>query len=158
MLLIVVRGTVVVGRWITQTVKAPVPQQAISVVLLLTIGLVSALALPSGYRYPKQDYRAALDYVQDAAGEAPIVVAGIGAAVPYQRYYGLPWPELDRDDDLEKLLREHDIVWLLYTLPSYIQADKPELWQAIKAKCNLKRIFPGTVGDGDLSIEVCAAD
>lgn len=156
-LLIVARGAIVLGRWLVERTSIGLTQHAVSSALLVTLGVVSVLALPSAYRFPKQDYEGALDYLREAADDAPVAVAGIGAALPYQRYYRLPWQELERGNELEALLRGHERVWLVHTLSSYIPVFKPDLWRAIESSCSVQRTFPGTVGDGNISVRLCSS-
>jgi hypothetical protein len=156
-LLIVVRGAVVVGQWATQTLAPALSPRVVPIGLVVAMALASVLALPHGYRYPKQDYEGALQYVEGMAGEAPIVLAGGGTAVPYQRYHGRAWKRLDGAPDLEALLRDHRSVWLLYTFPRYIEVLEPELMEGIRTSCSRARTFRGTVGGGDINVLTCKA-
>lgn len=159
-LLILVRGIVVSGQWVAERLGtdqgARRGVRVLPVALLAGMTLVSALSLPAVYRYPKQDYGRALEYVEAAAGARDaIVVAGGGAAIPYRDFYNRPWPRLGDAAQLADVRKTHDSVWLVYTFRRYIEALEPELLRAIVADCEVARTFPGTVAGGEVVIRRC---
>jgi 4-amino-4-deoxy-L-arabinose transferase-like glycosyltransferase len=157
-LLIVVRGTAVACRWVADRANAGRrARDTLPVAVFAVMTLVSALALPAAYRYPKQDYERALEYVEASrrAGDV-IVVAGGGAAVPYQEFYGRPWPRLSSAAELTSLRQRHEHVWVLYTFRRYIEALEPELMTSIGTNCTTATTFPGTVAGGEVVVARCA--
>ncbi len=157
-LLIGVRGAVVVGEWLAERAGSGRLWQAIPAVLVIALVGFSLLALPKGYRYPKQDFEQALSFVEAARQEKDaIVVVGTGVAYPYQQYYGRPWPKIEDAEALRSVLGDYDAVWLLNTFRSYVEKGQPELMGAINAACTRAESFPGTVGGGEIDVYRCSA-
>jgi hypothetical protein len=120
--------------------------------------VVSALTLPAAYRLPKQDYAGALRYLEAAMSpDDTVLLAGVGTAEPYRRYYGKPWRRVREPAELTADSRPQRTVWLLYTLQTYIETLEPDLMRAIRAHCVPVRSFPGTVGGGHIVVARCAA-
>lgn len=161
-LLIGVRGAVCVGRWLAAKAGSSGRFRRLSRMIPATLVLAmfgfSLLALPTGYRYPKQDFEQALRFVEEAREPRDaIVVVGAGAAFPYQQYYSRSWPKIESAAQLRSVLDEHETVWLLNTFKSYLERGKPELMGAINASCSRTQRFPGTVGGGEIDVYRCAA-
>ncbi len=162
-LLIVVRGAVVVGQWAANRLPENYAGRRwggmLPVFILAGMTLVSVLAVPGAYRYPKQDYERALRYVESSAGARDtIVVAGGGAAIPYRDYYGKPWKRIADAAEIETLRKQYDNVWLLYTFGRYIEALEPDVMNAILARCAIAGTFPGTVAGGEIVVRRCSAN
>jgi hypothetical protein len=118
--------------------------------------VVSAVSLLRNYRYPKQDYGGAIEFVETRreAGE-PVVTAGEIGYV-YKEYYGKPWTRLESAPQLETIRDQGRRVWVLYTFPLYVERKMPVLMSAIRSECTPKQVFRGTVGGGD--IVVCVVE
>jgi mannosyltransferase len=160
-LMVAVRGAVVTGTWIAQRLPHGGPAQAAAraIPALLVAGLVvlSILSLPQLYAHPKQDYAGALQFVEAARQDGEnILVAGGGAAYPYQTYYLKAWPRVDSAEELDAA-RQGGPVWLLYTFRRYIEHRQPEFWAAIQTQCSPAKVFPGTVAGADIEVLKCAA-
>ncbi|MBK5298319.1 MAG: glycosyltransferase family 39 protein [Vicinamibacteria bacterium] len=128
-------------------------------VTLLT--LISLASLPRYYSVPKQAYRSSLEYVESVRRPAGIVVV-IHLAESGVRYYG------QRDglqnaqdyfyvrtvDALDSVLAEHvgRPTWLMITLPRALRIGVPDLDARIRRDWVVDRTFPGTVGDGDITV------
>src|SRR5205085_12602400 len=83
---ILVRGVLAIPRWIA-------PERAGVLTALFAIVLLagSGYSLTRNYRYPKQDFEGAMQFIDQEkhAGDAVITV---GAAIyPLQHYYAKPW-------------------------------------------------------------------
>jgi mannosyltransferase len=125
---------------------------------LVAMVVLSALALPYGYRYPKQDFEQAMRFVESRAGPHDLIaLVGGGAAFPYQRYYDRAWPRLEDAADLAAARGRHEKVWLLYTLAQYIEAFEADLMSEIRTVCATERSFPGTVAGGAVVVASCRA-
>src|SRR5207249_11973712 len=78
--LIVVRGALAIGAWLTRRWKpdaTPASVTAPGIALVALMILASAASLPFDYRYPKQDFDAAMQFVQMRRAEGePVVTAG----------------------------------------------------------------------------------
>jgi hypothetical protein len=144
--LIVVRGSIEMGRWIGRT-RALTAGSAV----VLAMAVVSAVSLVPNYRLPKQDFDGALRFVeaQRTAGE-PVVTAGVTGDI-YRDYYRRPWPAVASGDELDRIRALGRRVWVLYTLESYIENDSPDLMRALRTHCREAAVFRGTVGSGDVT-------
>ncbi len=126
----------------------------VALVLIAAIGL-SMRSLPYGYRFPKQDYEAAVTFIERAraAGEEAAVIGEPGE-VPVVRYLGRRWRRVDRAEELEAL-RGGSAVWVLYTFTSYIEEERPALWAELNNDCVLAAEFEGTVAGGSIFVRRC---
>lgn len=161
-LLIVVRGALTMVGWIALWLPGRGLEEGyrrlLPIALVGGMAIFSTMALPYGYRYPKQDYEAALRYVEAQVGANDVVaVVGLGTALPYQRYYGRPWRRLAGAADLATTRQGHDTVWLLYTFKSYIETLEADLMSEVLARCTPVRTFPGTIAGGSIVVTKCGA-
>lgn len=153
-LLIVVRGIMTVAEWIAARLKAPSLQKLAvpaGVGICLAGVAVSAATLPRSY-LPKQDFTGARQYVASVRQPGEEVVAVGLAGLAYQRYYAPEWPFVERRTDLETIQDRAHGVWLVYTLPVHLKAWIPEIWDVIQRDYEIVRVFPGTLGGGDVVV------
>jgi mannosyltransferase len=159
-LLIAMRGASVAGRLVATLAGGRVAAFAGSTAVLglftLAAVAVSVRSLPHNYRLPKQDYEQAVAFVERTKLTTDIpVVVGEPAATPVQRYLGRPWPRVYSGPELRRLREEGAPVWVVYTFPSYIEANDPELWTMLQEECSEAGIFEGTVEGGTISVRYC---
>ncbi len=153
--LIVVRGAVEIGarlsgKWKTTSMRAPVTPLGAALVGLMVAA--SAAALPIDYRYPKQDFEGAMRFVEThRVAPEPVVTAG-GAVYPFLRYYNQPWPGIASLGQMQAVRAQGQRVWVVYTLPEYIEADTPDLMRALRDECAVAGVFRGTVAGGDVTV------
>jgi hypothetical protein len=69
-----------------------------------------------------------------------------------RQYYGKPWENIETAGKLQEICRQGRPVWLVYTFPRYLEAAVPGALETIRKEFALMRIFPGTVGDGDVYV------
>ncbi len=154
-LLIVVRGAMVLGNLFARLAfaKTENKQQGVlfgTIMILLFIPLF-ILSLPRGYQ-PKQDFWGALRYVEaNQAHYQQVLLAGL-TVYPFKHYFQKPWEAVESEAQLDSLVREKKETWLLYTFPVFIQSRYPDLWDAIRHRFEVLKVFPGTVGDGDIYV------
>jgi 4-amino-4-deoxy-L-arabinose transferase-like glycosyltransferase len=155
-LLIIVRGALEIGGRLQRrhpTSAAGLP--AAGVVIILVMVALSTAALVPNYRYPKQDFAGAMDFVLRQHGpDEPIVTTGPATYI-YQQYHKQPWPEITSRAQFDALRAQGRRVWVVYTLEGYIQSRSPDLLAALHTECAVQGVFRGTVGNGDIT--VCAA-
>jgi mannosyltransferase len=159
-LLVIMRGAVVIANWIAR----PIGRQSLRsdlehflpILAFTCMAAVSVLALPAGYRHPKQDYEGALNYVvtEIRPGELIATVGG-GTSYPFQKYYNRPWQELRTAAELETAEKQYGTVWLLYTFEQLIEAREPELMKTVRTNCMEVKIFQGTLADGNIVLAKC---
>lgn len=112
----------------------------------------SAATLPRNYALPKQDFSGARDYVERTKERADAVVAVGLAGVIYGRYLAPQWSVAQTREELNKVSREHKRVWLVFTLPIEVKAYRPEIWNAIQNDFEVVKVFPGTLGGGEVYV------
>jgi hypothetical protein len=161
-LLIVVRGALTTVGWIAPWLPGRGLEERyrrlLPIALVGGMAIFSMMALPYGYRYPKQDYEAALRYVEAQVGANDVIaVVGLGTALPYQKYYRRPWRRLAGAADLATTRQRHDTVWLLYTFKSYIETLEADLMNEVLARCTPAKTFPGTIAGGSIVVTRCGA-
>jgi len=118
--------------------------------------LASALSLGFNYRYPKQDFEGAMDYVLAERSPVDRVVSVRVPGDPYRRLYARDWPSANSLAELETLRNPDGRTWIVYTMKRYIEAAAPDLAAAIRRECPAPRVFPGTIGDG--AVFVCTLE
>jgi hypothetical protein len=111
-----------------------------------------ALMLPMLYRYPKQDFTGARDFVMTHKDSADRVVGLHMAGRVYNQYYAENWPEINTLDELQAAGKGPGRLWVLYTLPGYLKSARPELYTVLDNDFDLIRTFPGTLGDGTVIV------
>ena len=156
--LILVRGLMVIPRWIVahwpgRSARAnPRLAPALSAGLATVLFAASAFSLVRNYRYPKQDFEAAIRFV-DAEREPgdPVVTAG-ASTFPLLKYYAKPWDGVETVEQLQAIRNRGRTVWAVYTFPRYLESLSPPLAEMIRKEFTVARVFPGTVGDGDVFV------
>ena len=126
--------------------------QLLSGLPAMLLVLVFAVSLPGVYRYPKQDFTGARDFVRQHAGRGDRVVGLHMAGRVYNQYYAEDWPEAGTLQELEQYQTTDGYVWVLYTLPGYLKSAHPELVRVLETDFDLVKVFPGTLGDGDVIV------
>jgi hypothetical protein len=155
--LIVVRGAIEIGAWLSgKRTQRPEPVTFLGLLLVAAMTAAAAASLPFDYRYPKQDFAGAMRFV-DARREAgePVLTAG-GAVYPFREYYKRDWPGIRSAAELRDVRARSKRVWMIYTLAEYIEADAPDLNRTLREDCRAAEVFRGTVAGGDVT--VCTLD
>jgi uncharacterized membrane protein len=146
-LIVIVRGAFEIATWLTRRRAA-----AGATGLVGAMAVLSIYALIPNYRYPKQDFAGAMQYVdRERADGEPI--ATVGVAIPiYRDYYQRTWETVRSLDDLNQLRDRAPRVWVLYTLEGYIEGSTPDLMATLRSDCEPARVFRSTVGNGDVTV------
>jgi hypothetical protein len=155
-ILIAVHGAILVPRVINQYVSAAPAFERLSVVGGLALAclmiLASAVTIPRNYAHPKQDYTGARDYVESQRDPRDAVVAVGLAGVAYERYYAPAWSVAQTESELESVRRTAGNTWLVYTLPVEVKTYRPGVWQTIQKDFTIVKVFPGTLGGGEVVV------
>lgn len=151
--LMVVRGAMLVADWAARKWNAGTGRRLdpaiIGTALVGVIVLANVASLGFLYEYPKQDYEAALRFVEATqATEDAVITAGL-AVMPYRDYYGRKWQSVKSRDELQSVRSRSGRVWILYSFPEYME---PALATSIRHECPSVRVFYGTVGGGDVVV------
>jgi 4-amino-4-deoxy-L-arabinose transferase-like glycosyltransferase len=154
-ILMVVRGLEVTGLWLGQHLAGFSPGlargRAIGTALCVVAIAAFALSLGAVYRYPKQDFVGAMEYVEAhrSPGETVLIVGA--ARRPIQDYHERPWPVVASPAAIDSLAGPAGY-WLVYTFPRYIEHETPALMRRIRETCDEREVFRGTVGGGDIIV------
>jgi hypothetical protein len=150
-MVLLVRGVMWLAEMVSRGDSARALRLGTGVVVLVL--LASCWQLRAAYLYPKQDYAGAMAFVE--ANRTPtdaIRLAGL-TAMPYQQYYKREWSAIETPQQLEDAqLAGAGRVWVLYTLPIYIESRYPELWNTLRSRCTTQKIFRGTMGGGEIYV------
>jgi hypothetical protein len=151
-LLFLVRGAIVGGRGIARVAQARLTVgDALGTALVGVIAVGSLWSLGTNYRLPKQDFEGAMRYVDERrAPDDRVATAGL-ARYPFQHYLVREWTPVERATEFEALLEGGGRVWGVYSFTVYME---PDLVALFERTCPVDRVFPGTLGGGD--VIVCA--
>ena len=152
--LFLVTALVVTGDYVKSKITTDKPTLSVGLVVIPTLVLcmVSILTLPKLYKYPKQDYQGARDFVQQRATPTDTVLGLHMAGRVYELYYAPYWPKVDTADELVLHRSKSGHTWVLYTLPRFIMQAKPELAKMLEAEFEVVRTFPGSLSDGEIIV------
>jgi hypothetical protein len=123
--------------------------------------LSSLASLPGYYTVPKQAYRSSLEYVEAARRPDGFVMV-IHLAEGGYRYYGRRAGIQEGRDyfyvrsvtAFETLLARNRgrRSWLVLTFPRALRLSLPDLDTRIREGWVVAQVFPGTIGDGDITV------
>jgi hypothetical protein len=141
-ILIFIHGAMLAGR------LSPCAGYALAGLLIFA----SVLTVPRSYALPKQDFLGARDYVerQRTAGD-PVIVVSL-ASHAYSEYYAPAWPAAWTSSELAALRGSSGRAFLVYTLPEDLRSFHPDLWSVVNADFDTVKIFPGTLGGGEVYV------
>jgi uncharacterized membrane protein len=153
--LIIVRGTFVVGQAICRPLKCgPNPTFLVATALSCLLIAASAISIPSVYG-PKQDFEGALTYIEEQRKPGDTVITVGLTRFPYKNLYKMDWQEVETKEKLDSIQRRSNRTLLLYTFPSHIKAEYPDIMSSIERNFSLMRQFRGTLNGG--TIYVCVS-
>jgi mannosyltransferase len=147
-LLMLVRGGVECGASVERRLGLA-RRQVMGPVLVVVIAAISLLSIGYNYRYPKQDYVAALEFIERSRVPSDLVVTAGLATYPYTRYYQRPWRPIERQEELDDVRARSNRVWVVYSFEEYMDA---RLVGGIHRSCKPQQIFHGTLGGGDVIV------
>ncbi len=153
LVLILVRGTLVLGDWVGERLFRDRPLATRLGPGAVGVMIVASLAgLTYNYRYPKQDYESAIAFVESQATGTDIIVTTGDGAEHLVGFYGRDYPLIATAEELARLRSPDGRTWLVFTFPLYIEAAAPDVMTAIDEGCLDRTVFPGTIGGGDLIV------
>jgi 4-amino-4-deoxy-L-arabinose transferase-like glycosyltransferase len=150
-LVLVVRGSMTTANALVARARRGGSDLA-GAALVGVLVLFSLASLPYGYRYPKQDFDAAVRFVGERRlGGEPVGTGGL-ASYPLSQYYRLPWPRVSNVEELQALREPDRRLWFVYSFPEYMNGNLV----AAAEECALEAVLPGTVGGGAIIIRTCS--
>ena len=155
-LLVVIRGASVIPALLADWVRPLRSYRGIAapagIALAGLIIVASAATVPRCYALPKQDFTGARDFaVRIQAADEPIATTGL-AAHAYGKYYAREWKIIRTAGEMAAFEQQNPRALLVYTLPIELKAFHPELWRKISASFEPIKIFPGTLGGGEVYV------
>ena len=157
-ILILVRGMIVIPQSIRAHLRRGSPglypwlAPAATAVLAAMFFVSSAFSLVNNYRYPKQDFEGAIRFVEmETRNGDPVVTTG-AATYPLRQYYAKPWDSVETAQKLREICSRGRPVWLLYTMPRYLEDGLPAVNEMVRKEFTVIRVFHGTLGDGDVFV------
>lgn len=158
----VVQGIEDLARYAaTRVPKVPSFERLLAAALVLFVASLSASALPRYYRVPKQAYREAIAYVQSERTPRTTVIVIYLAEWGYRYYASRLQLRQGRDyfcvrsvHALDEVLARHpgETSLLITTFPRALRIARPDLDRRIRRYWRALREFPGTVGDGEITV------
>lgn len=145
-----VLGAFALGDKLGRLVRVGPRVGGIGLVVLLCV--VAAASLPKVYLYPKQDFTGARDFVRARAAAVDRVLVVGKAGKAFQQYYARDWPHVGTLAELQAHRAVDGRTWVLYTLPRVLAETAPDLVSVLESEFDLLRVFPGTLGGGEVIV------
>jgi hypothetical protein len=150
-LLIVIHGAVNAPLWIARLLGHKYAMAAkIGFGVASAIILASLSTVPRCYALPKQDFIGARDYVRRYAPDSAVATVGLASNV-YGRYYAPGWAAAESVPQILEA-RTRGNAFLVYTLPIELKAFHPDIWAALDREYEIVKVFPGTLGGGEVYV------
>jgi uncharacterized membrane protein len=127
-------------------------ETSVAAVVIGTLLFIAAAAveLPRNYLVPKQDFEGAVHFLErEESGGAKIGAAGL-VCLPVEKYFEKTWPCVTSTGDFDRFGASGPSVRLVFTLADYI--DDVPLRRQLLDSCGVVRIFPGTLGGGEVVV------
>jgi hypothetical protein len=134
---------------------------AIPALAVVALVAVSAAMLPRYYRTPKQDYAAAITYANSLRGPGDVLVPLYLAKEGFDFYgpklglkEGSDFYNVRTDAEWTQTLsgRRTDQPIMVTTFKRALHIDLPQLEQRLQNGWVVAKVFPGTIGDGDITV------
>jgi mannosyltransferase len=152
-LLIAIHGAMMVpklvGSWIRLDRRIAI---GVGYALAGVIIAVSIVTIPRAYALPKQDYTGARDFVEHQRQAGDEVVSVGLASLVYSSYYAPSWQVAKTPDELASIRAKGTRTFLVYTLPVALKSADPDIWKIVQSDFETLRIFPGTLGGGEVVV------
>jgi len=132
--------------------RFPAAGNRLGVIVVSAMMVAFTLTLNELYRYPKQDFVRAMQYVNSHAQPSDIVATVGLTGFPYREYYHQPWERADTIDELGALLLRGQRVWVIYTLLDRVKGGTPDVMRALENDFSTERVFPGTLSEGEVIV------
>ncbi len=154
--LILAGGSMEFGRLATRLLRLPAAYgPRVGTTLAATLIFLSAASVPLAYA-PKQDYLAALRFIESMQRPGDIVTTVGVTTLVYTSFYQVDWQAVETLEDLNAVRARAARTWLLYTLPVHLQSDYADILASIQRDFQAVKTFYGTLGGG--TIFVCRSD
>jgi hypothetical protein len=148
MVLLALRGGFVMVRWVMRE-----RGDQVAIAGACAVALLSLITVPRAW-LPKQQFRAAMEYVEEQRKPGDGVVAlDVASWVYLLRGWAPDWGFTTRLTMLADAERSANRTWVVYTLPARLKAVAPELFDHVSTpRYRVVRTFPATVGGGEIQV------
>lgn len=152
--LVLVRGVLVTATWLATRIK-PLRQRAETVGLAVCLGMILVSAVSVAFAYgPKQDYEAAIAYIEAHQQPGDAVAAVSIAANIYRNFYEVDWQAVESVADLDQIRAGATRTWMVYTFKPVVESVYPEIMTEIQTEFEVVQKFPGSVRQGTVFVAV----
>jgi hypothetical protein len=154
--LCVVRGVFAFADYLARSINGSrrprLTGETMGVIGSCVAAVCSLFLLPANYRYPKQDFIGARDFIEGAQAPGDSV-ASIGlASYAFSKYYAPEWRVVDSWEEIQDAPKPSDRMWLVYVSQMHMAANYPEVLERLPSEFELMKEFPGTLGDGTVFV------
>lgn len=140
-------------RWFVPAERLPDRWLATAGVALAVLMIVASTAtVPRCFALPKQNYSGARDFVESNRHQGDAVVAVGLAGVAYGKYFAPQWSAAQTQSELDAARLGRSDVWLVYTIPIQVKSYRPDVWRVIEREFEVVKVFPGTLGGGEVFV------
>jgi uncharacterized membrane protein len=150
--LCLVRGVFVFAEFVApyfSRLNAFFQTERLGVLACLSAAICSLFLLPPNYRFPKQDFLGAKEFVETARTPQDNVVSIGLASYAYSQYYGGPdWKVAESWPEIQEIRHSTGRPWLIYTSTAHMNENYPDVVTGVASDFELVKLFPGTLGDG----------
>jgi len=152
--MVVVAGALDLARVVAA--KLPVGQlgtrqrwaRRVTIALMLGAALVT---LPGAWRLPKQDFDGARAWIEEHRGADPVVSVGL-AILPYRTYMETDFHPVETLEAWNDLVPEDGAAWVVSTFSIFMESRHPKLWEEIRRRGSVVKMFPGGINGGGVAI------
>ena len=151
-ILIAVHGAFVSCKWLATRFSSVRSGERLATIALSLGVILSALSLRADYRFPKQDFEGAMNFVLAERGAGDMVVTAGIPSNPLNTLYRQPWPVVSSRASLDSVRSSAARTWVIWSFPRILERSAPEIAQLLSQDCPHPRTFRGTVGGGDILV------
>ncbi|MCP5433183.1 MAG: glycosyltransferase family 39 protein [Alphaproteobacteria bacterium] len=155
-MMLIVAGVAAVCGFLAEKARAlvrlPVGAGSLFALACLAMVALSGLLAARNYEAPKQDLEGAYRLVESerAPGDR-IYAVGVGRT-PFVTYYRAGWGDLATRGELEASLAAPGRTYVIVAFPQRARRAQSEVMGAVEAELETARLFPGTLGDGNVLV------
>ena len=152
--LFLVHGAAVIGQWLGPRLGFDGIRAGLG---LAALGIAASLViLPRNYLYPKQDFPAAVAFVERSREPGAQVLTLDLSAFPFS-YYAPGWTGIADAAAFDAAYDPSRETWLVYTFPDVMKRRHAALFDRHAAAFEEQAYFPGTLVDGGIVVLRAAA-
>ncbi len=114
--------------------------------------LASAVWAVQNFGAPKQDFLAAVEYVNTEADSSDVRASFGLAARPLATYFAPDWDVVQSVDQLVELVKRGKKVWVLYAFSDHSETNFPIIFELLQKDFTIEKSLEGTLGGGTVFV------